>query len=942
MPLGPGSRLDAYELVRPVGSGGMGEVWLATDVRLGRKVALKLLPAELTRDPLRVARFEQEARAASALNHPNVCTILVFGQTAEGQHYIAMELVEGQTLRTRLAVSRLTIRESLDIAIQVASALSAAHAAGIVHRDIKPENVMLRPDGLVKVLDFGLAKLAMPASDEASGASTQTILRTEVGTVLGTVAYMSPEQARGQEVDARTDIWSLGVILYEMIAGRSPFEGATKTDILVGILERDPDPLSRFEATIPSELERIVTKALRKERDKRYQVVKDLLLDLEALRELRASQATQSSGGTPLPITPAGRYKRVFPGAAIALAAVLGAAGWWAAQRLMGSGAPAAASRIALHPLTRLTIDAGLQTDVTWSPDGQSIAYASDREGNFDIWVQRLDGSAPVQLTKSPAQDRQPDWSPDGSTIVFSSNRDGGGIFAIPAGGGAEHRLSAFGVRPKWAPDGSQILFASTDLYISAPALFTIRLDGQPARPVLQSFLKQLAYMGDWNWYPDSRRVSVIGATQNTFGPIPAMGLGIYTVPLAEGPPVMLKFPPELGGCAGAFAWATSGTTLYLECESNAIHNLEKLTVDPQTMTILSGESVTAGDGWESRAAPSSNGDRLAFTMSRMSLRLWSFPFDRASGKLLGEGTPVTDAGGRVETSDLSRDGTQLAYLLGRPGTQKEEFWTTDLASGESRLLANDDQGRDSPQWSRDGRALAYSWFRKRYDQTAEQSLAVRRLDGNEEQIVMTPQRRAARVVDPFDWSADGMSILGTAPLPGLPSDAPVQYALMLWPLAAAPQVETAVKVLAADKAFNIWQGNFSPDGRWICFNGVSQVEPGVATIFVIPSGGAERSRWIALTGAHEWADKPRWSPDGKLIYYILRQGSFFNLWAAPFDVKEGKAAGAPFQITHFDSPRREISTSIGRSDIGVSAKRVVLTIMEQTGSIWMLDGMDR
>ena len=223
MPLGPGSRLDAYEIVRPLGSGGMGEVWLATEVRLGRKVALKILPADVTRDPLRVERFEQEARAASALNHPNVCTIHALGETSEGQHYIAMEYVEGETLRQRLSTTRLPLREALDVVLQVAAALSAAHAAGIVHRDIKPENVMLRPDGLVKVLDFGLAKLAPAAAEIAGGQTTHTVLKTEAGTVVGTAAYMSPEQTRGQEVDARTDIWSLGVMLYEMVAGRRPF-----------------------------------------------------------------------------------------------------------------------------------------------------------------------------------------------------------------------------------------------------------------------------------------------------------------------------------------------------------------------------------------------------------------------------------------------------------------------------------------------------------------------------------------------------------------------------------------------------------------------------------------------------------------------------------------------------------------------------------------------
>src|SRR5918994_4314754 len=294
MPLGPGSRLDAYELLQPIGAGGMGEVWLATELRLRRKLALKLLPSEFTRDPSRVSRFEQEARAASALSHPNVCTILALGETPDGQHYIAMEYVDGETLRKRIAGGRHTIREAVDIVIQITSALAAAHAAGIVHRDIKPENVIVRPDGFVKVLDFGLAKLAA-AAEAAAVEATQTAFRTDAGTVVGTVAYMSPEQARGQQVDFRTDIWSAGVVFYEMLVGRSPFAGASSSDALAAILDREPAPLARFEPDVPAELQRIVTKALRKDRSHRYQSSQDLLLDLHELQQDVHAQARAGS-----------------------------------------------------------------------------------------------------------------------------------------------------------------------------------------------------------------------------------------------------------------------------------------------------------------------------------------------------------------------------------------------------------------------------------------------------------------------------------------------------------------------------------------------------------------------------------------------------------------------------------------------------------------------
>jgi eukaryotic-like serine/threonine-protein kinase len=287
-----GARFGAYEVVARLGSGGMGDVCLARDLTLERMVALKLLPASLTRDPGRVARFRQEARAASALNHPNVCTIHALGETPDGRQFIAMEHIAGETLRQRLTTSHPSVQEVLDIAVQVASALSAAHAAGVVHRDLKPENVMLRPDGLVKVVDFGLAKLTPLESGERD--ATLTGVRTDAGIVVGTVAYMSPEQARALEVDARTDIWSLGVMLYELVAGRSPFAGQNRSDVLAGILEREPAPIARFEPNVSPELQRIVGKSLRKDREQRYQVMKDLQLDLQALRDDPATRG----GGT--------------------------------------------------------------------------------------------------------------------------------------------------------------------------------------------------------------------------------------------------------------------------------------------------------------------------------------------------------------------------------------------------------------------------------------------------------------------------------------------------------------------------------------------------------------------------------------------------------------------------------------------------------------------
>lgn len=291
-----GRTLGDYEMLAFLGRGGMGEVYLARDPSLDRRVALKLLLADFTRDEARVRRFVQEAKAVSALNHPNIITIHEIGE-ADGRHYIATEFIEGRTLRQQLVSERPKISAALEITIQIAGALAAAHAAKIVHRDVKPENIMVRPDGLVKVLDFGLAKLteqAAPTSEFDTQATTPTRFRTEPGVIMGTVAYMSPEQVRGREVDARSDLFSLGVVCYEMIAGRRPFTGKTSSHVIVAILEQEPPPLSQHAPEVPAELQRIVSKALRKDREKRYQRAEDLLADLRALKQRIETRAEPS------------------------------------------------------------------------------------------------------------------------------------------------------------------------------------------------------------------------------------------------------------------------------------------------------------------------------------------------------------------------------------------------------------------------------------------------------------------------------------------------------------------------------------------------------------------------------------------------------------------------------------------------------------------------
>jgi serine/threonine protein kinase/Tol biopolymer transport system component len=942
MAIAPGARLDDYEVLEPLGTGGMGEVWVARDGRLRRRVALKLLPAALTSDSVRVARFEQEARAASALSHPNVCTIHALGQTAAGQHYIAMELVEGQTLRATLGQSPFGIRETLHIATQIAAAVSAAHAAGIVHRDLKPENIMIRPDGFVKVLDFGLAKLTATASDLARADTTHTGLHTDAGAVVGTVAYMSPEQARGEEVDARTDSWSVGVILYEMVAGRNPFASQNTSDVLAAILGRDPAPLARFDPEVPSELQRIVTKALRKERTQRYQTMQDLLLDLEALREelhvrSKSGSTAETASAVHVQARPTPSRLRtlgaLWSGVAVLVLGAL-AAGVWSHLRSR-SGWEAATGPPVQRNVTRVTFGSGLQTDAAFSPDGRFIAYASDQAGNFDIWVQPVGGGGePVQVTKSPAQDTTPDWSPDGSQIVFRSEREGGGLFLVSALGGPERRVASFGVRPKWSPDGSKILFATAPPGAFGGPLFVVSVDGSPPRRVLQRFTddEHTSFVLGWAWHPDGRRVTLLASLYDR-------DQALYTMPLEGGPPTVTKIPSSVfrssvGQNFGEFTWAPGGNAVYFEhiVGDTYIRNLWRLSVDPQTLAAGAFVRLTSGVGQDTHAAISRDGRMLAFTIKSESIRLWTYALDPLTGTISGPGEPLTDATTVPVTASLAPDGRHIAYSISGVGTGKVELWTADLVTNEKRLLTRDNYFRNAPKWSRDGSQLVYQWMRRTANDRFEVSAAVRDVSGADETLLSAP---ADQRVQPCDWSPDKQSILITWLRP------PQRPLLALWPVAAAPHADTAAAIVAEDPKGALWEARYSPNGRWISF--VTN-PPGRALVCVITSTArrAAVDQRTCLTDPDIWHDKPRWASDGKLLYVWRRDGSLFNVWALPFDEARGTVTGSPRQVTHFDSPAHHIWTNLDDIDPSVSRDRMILPMADANGSIWLLDNADK
>ncbi len=491
-----GEKLGHYKILKPLGAGGMGKVYLAQDTRLGRKAAVKFLAEEFSRDDDRLRRFILEAKSASALNHPNIITIYEIGESETGDaNFIVMEHVEGDSLRRLISSSggqKMNLSEALDAAIQTASALGAAHAAGIIHRDIKPENIMRRPDGLVKILDFGLAKQTGFLHDPDVDTPTREKIVTAPGVVMGTPAYISPEQIRGKTVDARTDIWSLGVVLYEMITGQVPFTGETNSDMLAAILKSEPEPLSLHVAGAPAELERIIEKSLGKERDERYQSVNDLLLDLKALQrkldsagalkdgsdsvltgnaQQAVTQSQEQAGKTgSFPRSP--RWLRFAAAAAAAFALVLLAslpALWYFVLR---PNRPAETNFSASLSSSQVTSWKSELSEIDpsrarFSPDGKLVAYVASKDGNNTIWLKQIDGGEPFmrkQKDEDAAKETSPLWSPDGSQLAYISERDGRrGIWTAPARGGAPTLIAPLESRSQglvhWSKDGATIFF---------------------------------------------------------------------------------------------------------------------------------------------------------------------------------------------------------------------------------------------------------------------------------------------------------------------------------------------------------------------------------------------------------------------------------------------------------------------------------------------------
>ena len=675
-----GHRIGHYEIQSLLGAGGMGEVYLAHDVMLDRRIALKILPARFTEDDKQIKRFEREARAASALNHPNIITIHEIGQDA-GRHFIAIEYIAGQTLRSRLSDGRINPGESLKIASQIASALAAAHSAGIIHRDIKPENVMLRPDGLVKLLDFGLAKPVQPEKPPGKLPLSQGInLQTDPERLMGTLAYLSPEQVRGEKVDYRTDVFSLGVVIYEMLGGTRPFEGADATAVCQAILHDEPGNLEPVAGTA---LSRIVMRALMKDRDRRYQSAEALHADL--LQFEQRSQSAQSL-----------RWRNRFAmAAAIVLVAALGF--WlWQARR----AAQAARLTFSAGDAQKLTDLPGQELFPSLAPDGQSVIFASRQSGNWDIYRQAVGARVATNLTEGSANDElQPALSPDGTRIAFWAWRKSPGVFVMDSDGSNVTQLTDHGFNPAWSPDGRELAFAEDNIwdyegrntYPSASRLWAVNVATHERRVITEHDAVQA------NWSPHGQRLAFWGEQKGGHR-------DIWTVAASGGEPTPVTDDEFVDWNP---VWSPTGEHLYFLSNRGGEMNLWRVAIDESTGRLR--------DKPEPATLPSSNcqyvnfsrdGSTLVYSHTTRSENLWQIGFDPASGEVSGVATALTQGLKRYALFSLAPDEQSFVYLA--RGEPQQDLFTADRRGAPLRRLTDDAAQDIIPRWSPDGGWIAF------------------------------------------------------------------------------------------------------------------------------------------------------------------------------------------------------------------------------------------
>jgi serine/threonine protein kinase/Tol biopolymer transport system component len=833
------ARLGPYEIVAPLGAGGMGEVYRARDTRLDREVAIKVLPSELSSDGDRLKRFEKEARAASSLNHPNIVTIYEV-ERIDSTSFIVMELVEGKTLREVIADTPLPIRRLLGIGVQIAEGLARAHASGITHRDLKPENVMIGKDGLVKILDFGLAKLARPDLEGRQLTQTPTVSAgTRPGIVMGTVGYMSPEQASGHPVDFRSDQFSFGSVLYEMATGRRAFVRGNAPETLVAIIREEPEPIAGVNPEVPAPVRWIIERCLAKEAGHRYASTEDLARDLASVRD-HLSEVSGPGEAVAIP----SRRNRLFWLLAVAFAtllAVISAAGYL--RRAPRPSLPIRSSLIFPEKMVELE-------NLALSPDGKRLAFAGDPGG--PLWIRALDGTT-AQAIPVGGYAGLPFWSPDSRFVAFFSD---GKLKRVDAAGKTIEVIcnAEGGSGGSWGPDGT-IVFAPS----GTSALYRVSASG--GQPVAVTKLNSSRHETSHRYpffLPDGRHFLYMASDLTGAQDDPPNAIRVASL---DG-----KLDKAVVPTASNAAYA-SGHLLYGRGET--------LFARPFDLGRLetAGEPVPIAPkvGWERRyhSQFDARGRLLVFNAAFLapSTLLWMDRSGKSAGAL---GEP-----GFFESPRLSPDGRKVAVAIHDPARNVADIWIYDAATGVGTrfvLGTAGISGPGAPIWSPEGDRILFTSIRKPGEGGANTTLFVKPINGASEEV-LSEETHFNR---PEDWSPDGRFVSFSTGFRG-------KIGVDIWILSMIGERKATP---FASEAFAQENSRFSPDGRWIAF---ASVELGTPTpeIYVRPFPGPG-GRWQVSTAGGVF---PQWRRDGKELFYISIDN---KIMAVPVRLDSTFQAGSP------------------------------------------------
>jgi len=893
-----GTSVGAYDILSFISRGGMGEVYLAHDRRLGRKVALKILPRSFTKNQERLRRFEQEARSASALNHPNIITIYEILES-ESTHLIATEYVEGETLRHRLSQSALELSEALNVAIQVADALSAAHRAGIVHRDIKPENIMIRQDGYVKVLDFGLAKLSEEVPSISADEAPTRQVRTGSGVIIGTAGYMSPEQARGKPVDARSDIFSLGSVIYEMVTRRKPFDGETASDVLASILKSEPPPISHVLEGTPPELTRIVTKALKKNRDERYQVISDLLLDLKTLKQDLEFQARLQSAGSGIGVEKSSAVTTASTSVAAAPTSDGAAAATMISQALsvelkrqrLRFGVFAAAALVILigaafglykllnrptrvhfqaTTVTRVT-NSGKVIDARLSHDGKYLVYSFSDAGNQSIWIRQVStANDKVVVPPAPVGIFGITVSRDDHDLyyVIKRNFDSGTLYRLPLLGGTPVKLlERIDGAVTLSPDGKQLAFLRSSYPTeNESALIVANVDGSSERALaVKKKPERLApvFFSAPAWSPDGKLIAASVATAGVTTLFDGARSQVIAFPVNGAPEVNLT--PD--------AWLFTGQVEWLP--------------DMSGLIVIAGENGGPGaqvwflsypDGQKRRITNdldqhraigmSADGRMFVHIVGTGMVTIWLVPEGDASRATQ---LPVGNVG------SFSALGNSLAWTAdGRIVFASAEgseinLWMSNADGTNRHALTSNSAINVSPVVSPDGHYIVFSSTR-----AGQANIWRMTIDGNSATQLTHGPADLNPVISP-----DGEWVVYSTLNSGRPT---------IWKV----PMDGGESIQIVNRASSYPM--ISPNGKSLAFLYTESPDPLTPPnrIGIMPLDGGELIKTFNFEPATTVVTKVHWSNDGKAILYTTNTNNVTNIWAQPID------GGPPKQITDF------------------------------------------